>query len=68
MVTKERAQIVPVKRLLSIKELTNEYGATTWYWRTAIWSGELPVVVINRKQLIDVQDVEAFIEKHKKAN
>ena len=59
---------VPTPRLRSIKELTEEYGATRWYWRKAIWSGELPVVVVNRKQLIDVQDVEAFIEKHKKAN
>lgn len=66
MVRNQRAQVVPTRRLLSIKELTDEYGATPWYWRTAIWSGELPVVVVKRKQLIDVQDVEAFIEKHKK--
>ena len=66
MVTSERAQIVPMKRLLSIRELTNKYGATTWYWRTAIWSGKLPVVVAGRKQLVDIRDVEAFIEKHKK--
>lgn len=66
MVTRERAQIVPMKRLRSIKELTNTIGATDWYWRTAIWSGKLPVVVVGRKQLVDIKDVEAFIEKHKK--
>ena len=54
------------RRLLSIKELTKEYGATPWYWRTAIWRRKLPVVVAGRKQLVDIQDVEAFIEKHKK--
>lgn len=56
------------KRLLSIKDVFNEYGVTVWYWRTRIWSGELPFISVGRKHLIDRADLEAFINKNKKTN
>jgi excisionase family DNA binding protein len=62
------AQNVPAKRLYSIKELVEEIGATEWYWRTQIWDGQLPYVQVGRKMLIDREDVEAFIQKHKLCN
>lgn len=52
-------------RLMSLKEVVREYGATLWYWRTRVWRRELPVLVIGKKQLLDRRDIEAFIEKHK---
>jgi hypothetical protein len=62
------AQTVPVKRLYSIKELVAEIGATEWFWRSQIWDGQLPVVKVGRKMLIDINDIEAFIEQHKFSN
>jgi excisionase family DNA binding protein len=57
-----------MKRLYSIKELVKEIGATEWFWRTQIWDGQLPYVQVGRKMLIDSEDVEAFIQKHKSVN
>ena len=52
-------------RLLSLKEIVDEYGVTMWFWRTQIWSGKLPYVNLGRKQLVDRQDIEKFIQDHK---
>ena len=53
------------KRLMSIKEAADEYGASVWFWRSRLWSGDLPFVKVGRKQLIDRQDIEQFIRQHK---
>jgi excisionase family DNA binding protein len=53
------------KRLYTIKEMTNELGATDWFWRTQIWAGRLPFVQVGRKIFVDRQDIEVFIEEHK---
>ena len=55
----------PNTRLLSIKQAVEVYGATTWYWRERIWAGELPVLRVGRKQLLDSRDIDAFIDKSK---
>jgi len=68
VVIKRDAQNSSVKRLYSIKELAKEIGATEWFWRTQIWNGKLPYIQIGRKMLIDREDVEAFIQKHKSIN
>ncbi len=68
MVRSGCAHNVPVKRLYSIKELVENIGATEWFWRTQIWDGQLPYIQVGRKMLIDREDVEAFIQKHKVKN
>ena len=68
MVKTSCAHTVPQKRLYSIKELVSMIGATEWFWRSQIWDGELAYVQIGRKQFIDYQDVENFIQKNKHAN
>ena len=68
MVKSGCAQIVPEKRLYSIKELVAEIGATEWYWRTQIWDGQIPYVQVGRKMFIDGRDIDAFIQKHKCCN
>jgi hypothetical protein len=55
----------PTKRLLSINETVNDYGATVWYWRERIWGGDLPVLKVGRKQLLDRKDIDAFIDRNK---
>lgn len=59
---------VSQKRLYSIKELVRIIGGTEWFWRSQIWDGKLPYVQVGRKMLIDIQDVEIFIQTHKTCN
>ena len=59
------AQIVPKKRLYSIKELTSLIGATDWFWRSQIWDGQLPYVQVGKKMFVDYQDIENFIQNNK---
>jgi len=56
----------PAKRLLTIKEAVDVYGMTVWYWRERIWGGELPVLKVGRKQVLDCQDIDAFIDQNKR--
>jgi hypothetical protein len=65
MNTNNCARNVPKKRLLSLKELVQEFGVTMWFWRTQIWDGKLPFMQVGRKILVDVQDVENFINAEK---
>jgi hypothetical protein len=53
------------KRLYSIKQLVNVFGATEWFWRSQIWDGKLSYIQVGRKMFIDSQDIEAFIQQHK---
>jgi excisionase family DNA binding protein len=53
------------KRLYTIKELVEQFGATKWFWRSQIWAGRLPYVQVGRKMFIDKEDIEAFIARHK---
>ena len=53
------------KRLLTIKELVAHLGATEWFWRSQIWSGQLPFVQVGRKMFIDREDIESFIARNK---
>jgi hypothetical protein len=59
------AHNVPVKRLLSNKDLVVIMGATEWFWRSQIWDGQLPYVQVGRKMFIDREDVEQFIQGNK---
>jgi len=62
------AQNVPTKRLLSLKDLVQKFGVSMWFWRTQIWDGKLPFVQVGRKILVDVQDVEKFINSEKQCH
>jgi predicted site-specific integrase-resolvase len=53
---------------LPLKDAANWLGLTVWAMRERIWAGQIPVVQFpgGRKQYIDVQDLEAFIQKNKR--
>jgi hypothetical protein len=55
-------------RLLPLKDAAAWLGLTTWALRERIWKGQIPVVQFpgGRKQYIDIQDIDAFIQKNKK--
>ena len=55
-------------RLLPLKQAAEYLGLTTWAMRERIWQGLIPVVQFpgGRKQYIDREDMESFIEENKK--
>jgi predicted site-specific integrase-resolvase len=55
-------------RLLPLKKAADYLGLTVWAMRERIWAGQIPVVQFpgGRKMYVDIQDIEAFIQKNKK--
>ena len=55
-------------RLLPLKDAAQWLGLTVWAMRERIWAGQIPVVQFpgGRKQYVDRQDLESFIQKNKK--
>jgi predicted site-specific integrase-resolvase len=69
--TKEKTQRIAnptlFPRLLPLKKAAEYIGLTVWALRERIWAGQIPVVRFpgGRKIFIDIQDIEAFIERNK---
>jgi len=55
-------------RLLSLKDAASWLGLTVWAMRERIWAGQIPVVQFpgGRKQYIDIQDLESFVQNNKR--
>lgn len=55
-------------RLLPLKKASEYLGLTVWAMRERIWAGQIPVVQFpgGRKQYIDVQDLDKFIQDNKR--
>ena len=54
------------RRLLSVGEMVECFGANRHYWYEQVRAGRLPVVkTVERKFLIDRRDAERLIEQHK---
>lgn len=71
IVEKKQAQGIcnpMLPRLLPLKDAAQWLGLTVWSLRERIWSGQIPVVQFpgGRKMYVDVQDLEAFIQKNKR--
>ena len=62
------AQRITNPRLLPLKDAAQWLGLTIWAMRERIWAGQIPVVQFpgGRKQYIDIQDLEAFIQNNKR--
>lgn len=58
----------PLPRLMTIKQASEYLGLTLWGIRERVWSGQLPIVTFpgGKKQYIDRNDLEAFIQKNKR--
>ena len=54
------------KRLYSVKEAGRYLGRSPWAIRHLIWEGHLPEVRQGRRVMIDVLDMDRFIERHKR--
>jgi excisionase family DNA binding protein len=55
----------PEKRLFSVPEAAFYLGRTVNALREIIWGGRLPYVKDGRRVLIDVKDMNDFIERNK---
>ena len=53
------------KRLYSIPEASIFLGRTVWAIREMVWAGKLPVIKDGRRILLDIRDMENWIEKNK---
>jgi excisionase family DNA binding protein len=55
----------PAKRLYNLKEASLYMGRTVCALREMIWAGKLPVVKDGRRVLLDVYDIDRWIEQSK---
>jgi excisionase family DNA binding protein len=65
---KEQRLVSPLPRLLTLKQASEYLGLTVWALRERVWSGQLPVLQFpgGRKQYLDRNDLETFIERNKR--
>jgi hypothetical protein len=67
--SKARGIVNPMSpRLLTLKRGAEYLGLTVWAMRERIWAGQIPVVQFpgGRKQYLDVQDLDRFVDQHKR--
>ncbi len=53
------------KRLYSVTEASIYLGRTVWAVREMIWAGKLPCIKDGRRILLDMRDMDAWVEKNK---
>lgn len=58
------------KRMYTIKEAAVYLGLSEYTVRSLLWSGALPFMKVEggRKQLLDVYDLDAYIDRHKSSH
>ena len=61
----QSAQAKPTKRLLMLTEAAVYLNCSVITVRRLIWTGRLPVVSWDRRQRLDLSDLEDFVEQHK---
>lgn len=57
-------RIIP-KRLYSIKESAVYLGRSVWAVREMLWAGKIPFVKDGRRLLLDIRDMDTWIESSK---
>lgn len=55
----------PLKRLYSIKEASLYLGRSVWAVREMIWAGKLTHIKDGRRILLDIYDMDEWIERNK---
>lgn len=53
------------KRLYSIKEASVYLGRSIWAVREMLWAGKMPYIKDGRRILLDINDMESWIERNK---
>jgi excisionase family DNA binding protein len=52
-------------RLLRVAEAARYLGATPWFIRSLIWSHSIPFLQLGKRHLIDVRDLDAYVDSQK---
>jgi excisionase family DNA binding protein len=55
----------PIKRLYSMKEAAFYLGRTVDALREMVWAGKLPYFRDGRRMLLDIKDLDEFIDRNK---
>jgi len=55
----------PSKRLYSIPEAAVYLGRTVWAVREMLYNGKMPFIKDGRRVMLDIRDIDAWIEKSK---
>jgi excisionase family DNA binding protein len=53
------------KRLYSIKEASEYLGRSIWAVREMLWAGKIPYVKDGRRILLDINDMDNWIDQNK---
>ncbi len=61
----ETSRLIPCKRLFSLKEAAVYLGKGLYGIRELVWCGKLPIVRDGRKQMIDREDLDRYIQARK---
>jgi len=59
--------IFVVPRLLRIQDAAKYLSATTWYVETLIRENKIPSLILGKRRVLDVNDLDDWIEKQKSA-
>jgi excisionase family DNA binding protein len=54
-----------VPRMLRIQDAARYLSATTWFIETLIREGRIPSMVLGKRRVIDINDLDEWIEKLK---
>lgn len=54
-----------VPRLLRIQDAARYLSATTWFVETLIREKKIPSLILGKRRVLDVNDLDAWIEKEK---
>ena len=58
-------ETTPLPRLLRIAEAARYLSATPWFIRSLIWSHSIPFLQLGKRHLIDVRDLDAYVDSQK---
>ncbi len=64
----ETGNITLTKRLYSIKDAAHYLGRSVWATREMLWAGKMPYVKDGKRILLDIRDMDAWIEASKTRN
>jgi excisionase family DNA binding protein len=53
------------KRLYTINEAAHYLGRSAWAVREMLWAGKIPYIKDGRRVLVDIKDMDAWIERTK---
>lgn len=60
-----RLPVLIIPRLLRIQDAARYLSATTWFVETLIREKKIPSLILGKRRVLDVYDLDAWIEKQK---